>query len=141
MATFGFVVAGAYFAVFALALVWNATTYMVSGAAKTLRARQLPNEPAVDNPSCVVTLVHGTWARTARWTLPGSPLRQTVARAVPGPVLFSRFSSVGWRAMRRSNGEGTEALPAVSSDYFSHRSRHAVRCARNLARQENAADA
>jgi pimeloyl-ACP methyl ester carboxylesterase len=39
----------------------------------------------------VVTLVHGTWARGARWTQPGSHLRRAIEESVPGPVTFEVF--------------------------------------------------
>lgn len=56
------------------------------------RAWRTPN--TVTEPSqpvdavASVFLVHGTFARNAAWTLPGSALRETVARAVDGPVAF-----------------------------------------------------
>lgn len=91
MPTLGIIVAGAYFAVFALALLWNGVTALLAASARALRARQLHDEPSVDHPACVITLVHGTWARRAAWTFPGSPLRQRVSGAALGPVAFKRF--------------------------------------------------
>jgi pimeloyl-ACP methyl ester carboxylesterase len=86
-----FVIAGAYFAVFVLALLWNVVTYVVTGIAAALRARQLPNDVPSSEPSIIITLVHGTWARRAMWTLPGSPLCRTLVHAADAPVLFQRF--------------------------------------------------
>ena len=85
MSSLGFAVAGAYVAVFALALVWTAITSLLASLAARRRDRQPPEEAPVDEPSTVITLVHGTWSRRAAWTQPGSPLRRTgrVAESLP----------------------------------------------------------
>jgi hypothetical protein len=93
MPSLGFVIAGAYVAVFALALVWTATTSLLASLAARRRDRQPPEEAPADEPSTVITLVHGTWSRRAAWTQPGSPLRHTLSHAAAGPVVFQRF---GW---------------------------------------------
>jgi hypothetical protein len=91
MPSIPFVIAGAYVAVFALALLWNAVSYVVAAIAAGLRARHIATDAPSSEPGIVVTLVHGTWARRATWTAPGSPLRQTLLRAADAPVLFQQF--------------------------------------------------
>ena len=91
----GFLVAGAYVAVFVLALMWTAATFLLSSLATVRRDRQPPEDALPDHPVAVITLVHGTWARRASWTLPGSPLRRMLARASAGPVVFERFAWSG----------------------------------------------
>jgi hypothetical protein len=44
MPSIAFVIAGAYLAVFVLALLWNAATHLVEGVAALLRAQQVPDE-------------------------------------------------------------------------------------------------
>ena len=63
MPSITFVIAGAYLAVFVLALLWNAATYLFAGMAAILRQRHPPDEASSDAPASVITLVHGTWAR------------------------------------------------------------------------------
>jgi pimeloyl-ACP methyl ester carboxylesterase len=93
MPSIGFIIAGAYLAVFALALGWTATASLLASLAAKRRDRQPTEDAPVDEPSTVITLVHGTWSRRAAWTQPGSPLRRTLSRAAAGPVVFHRF---GW---------------------------------------------
>src|SRR5688572_33060066 len=91
----GFFVAGAYLAVFALALVWTATTSVLAHLAARRRDPPPPEDPLPEHPATVVTLVHGTWSRQAAWTLPGSPLRRTLSHAAAEPVVFQRFAWSG----------------------------------------------
>ena len=91
MPSIAVIIAGAYFAVFALALLWNAATNIIALTCSALHARRIPNEAPVFEPEIVITLVHGTWARHAMWTVPGSPLCATLSGAAGGPVTFQRF--------------------------------------------------
>jgi hypothetical protein len=43
-----------------------------------------------------ITLVHGTFARNAAWTRPGSALREHLETHLPGPVVYHRFRWSGW---------------------------------------------
>jgi hypothetical protein len=43
-----------------------------------------------------ITLVHGTFARNAAWTRPGSALREHLEAHLPGPVVYHRFRWSGW---------------------------------------------
>jgi hypothetical protein len=91
MPSIALIVAGAYFALFAVALLWNVVTGLVAGIGAAMRARQFPLDVPLSDPRVVVTLVHGTWARKTTWILPDSPLCQTLLRSVDAPVLFQRF--------------------------------------------------
>ena len=90
----GFLVAGAYVAVFALALAWTVAMSLLAYLT-AIRRDSHPAEDGPDDPATVVTLIHGTWARRAAWTLPGSPLRRVLSRAATGPLLFQRFAWSG----------------------------------------------
>jgi len=43
-----------------------------------------------------ITLVHGTFAKNAPWTKPGSPLREYLVEHLPGSVEFHEFPWSGW---------------------------------------------
>jgi hypothetical protein len=43
-----------------------------------------------------ITLVHGTFARNAAWTRPGSALREHLETYLPGRVVYHRFRWSGW---------------------------------------------
>jgi hypothetical protein len=43
-----------------------------------------------------ITLVHGTFARNAAWTRPGSALREHLEAHLPGRVVYHRFRWSGW---------------------------------------------
>jgi len=53
------------------------------------------NANAGDLPNAVITLVHGTWARRARWTRPGSTIQKHLSQAIPAPKLIVEFSWSG----------------------------------------------
>jgi pimeloyl-ACP methyl ester carboxylesterase len=89
------VIAGAYFALFLLALLWNLATSIIALARDALQSRTFPDQPPPLEPDVVVTLVHGTWARRAAWTLPSSPLCRTLSQAVRGRVAFEPFAWSG----------------------------------------------
>ena len=82
-------IAAAYFAVFALALLWVAVTTVIASIFAAFRARQFPNETSSPEAEVVITLVHGTWARRATWTVPGSPLCRTLSRATDASICVS----------------------------------------------------
>lgn len=52
-----------------------------------------------DSPEVVITLVHGTWARTADWTFAESELCSALTAEV-GNILFQRFCWSGRNSMR-----------------------------------------
>lgn len=87
-------IATTYLVLLVMALVWNCVTAVV-GVVR-LRAARKPSRQEVtpSEPRAVFTLVHGTWARSARWMEPDSELRQAVA-GISGPVRFERFAWSG----------------------------------------------
>lgn len=66
----------------------------------------------VDNPSCIVTLVHGTFAKNAPWTSPDSRLAERLEEAGLGPVQVRRFSWSG----RNSFGARRQAAATLTQD-------------------------
>jgi pimeloyl-ACP methyl ester carboxylesterase len=91
MPSIALTLAGAYFVVFVLALLWNVVIDLAAGISAAMRVRQFPPDAPSFEPRIVVTLVHGTWARRTTWILPDSPLCQTLVRAADASVLFQRF--------------------------------------------------
>lgn len=69
-------------------------------------------EPDPRAPRTVVLLVHGTWARNAAWTHPGSSIRTVIERCAPGPVLFLR---VAWGG-RNQFGSRQQATKSIERD-------------------------
>lgn len=56
----------------------------------------------VNTPDVVITLIHGTWARSAAWTLPSSPLSLALRKKLDSKrVLFFRF---GWSGKNSIKG-------------------------------------
>ena len=111
MPSLALIVAGAYLAVFMFALVWNLVLGVVAGISAAMRIRQLPNELPVSEPTIVVTLVHGTWARRTSWIFLDSPLCRTLRRAADAPVLFQRFTWSGRNSTSARRG-AVDALAA-----------------------------
>ena len=107
--TIAFILAGAYVAVLLAAVAWQVISLVARIAVdrlsrKTLQATELAVEPHV-----VVTLVHGTFARRADWTLPSSRLCRSILDRVHGPVRFEQFLWSGWNAVT-SRRRGVERL-------------------------------
>lgn len=75
------------------------------------RRRKFPAHELVGNPLAVVTLVHGTFARGAPWTQPGSALSRAVCEHFGGRVQLRRFDWSG-RNSFRARARGAEALAA-----------------------------
>jgi pimeloyl-ACP methyl ester carboxylesterase len=65
--------------------------------------------PTVPCAQAIVTLVHGTFARKAPWTLPGSPLCLALAEHFSGRVQLRRFDWSG-RNSFRARSAGVAAL-------------------------------
>ena len=75
-------------------MVWIAR---IAGA--LFSRRQVYEADSSVAPHVVVTLVHGTWARHATWTMPSSPLCRALCKAAHGPVRFERFLWSGWNTV------------------------------------------
>ena len=113
MPSIGLLIAGAYFVVFALAFLWNVMTTGIAAISARFRAGHMSDEAQEGDPEIVVTLVHGTWARRATWTMTGSELRSTLSRAANAPVAFQPFVWSGRNsisARRRAVKDLTEHL-------------------------------
>ena len=54
----------------------------------------------VSDPSAIVTLIHGTFARNAEWTQAGSRLCRTIERHFAGQVQLRRFDWTGRNSFR-----------------------------------------
>jgi pimeloyl-ACP methyl ester carboxylesterase len=89
------IITGAYFAVFLLALLWNGVIslikFLYSLARNQHEGLPIDNYQPPLEPEVVITLVHGTWARSAAWTLPSSDLCKALSERARGPVRFERF--------------------------------------------------
>lgn len=72
-----------------VALLWSCVEWLRSNIARRSRGEQ--HDGDCENPKTVVTLVHGTWARSAEWTLPGSDLCRAIDHSFPLGLLFVRF--------------------------------------------------
>src|SRR5262245_27464663 len=59
-----------------------------------------------------VWLVHGTWAKSARWTLDGSRLRKTLQEGLEGEVTFETFP---WTGRNRTFDRGEAARQLLDS--------------------------
>jgi len=99
MPSIAVVIAAAYLVLLVMALAWNCLTAVVGFVRVRTARRPVAHEAAADNPRAVFTLVHGTWARRARWMEPDSDLRKAVA-AVSGPARFERFVWSGSNSVR-----------------------------------------
>jgi pimeloyl-ACP methyl ester carboxylesterase len=62
------------------------------------RRRLPPADRFAAPPSHIAVLVHGTWSRSASWTLPGSALRRAVCETLGNSVMFARLS---WSGLNR----------------------------------------
>jgi len=79
------------------------------------RRRTFPAHALIGNPLAVVTLVHGTFARGAPWTQPGSALSKAVCEHFGQRVQLRRFDWSG-RNSFRARAKGAEALAADARD-------------------------
>lgn len=84
-----------YVALLVPAIVWG----LVRFGLQERPVRQPNSQPGPDalrgEPAAIVTLVHGTWGWRSPWLEEGSPLRDSIVRAVGGPVRFERFKWSG----------------------------------------------
>ena len=97
--TLALILAGVYGGVLLAAVAWQVIAWVVGIAVSRSRARSVQQTEPEIAPHLVVTLVHGTWARRAQWTLPSSPLCRSIVKAAHGPVRFEQFVWSGWNAV------------------------------------------
>src|ERR671921_38757 len=107
--TIALVLAGAYVAVLLAAVAWRIIAWAVRIAIDRFSQKPLQTTEVASAPHVVVTLVHGTFARRADWTLPSSRLCRSISAAARGPVRFEQFLWSGWDAVT-SRRRGVERL-------------------------------
>jgi pimeloyl-ACP methyl ester carboxylesterase len=84
--------AGGYLVIFLLAITFRALRGLSVLVASLFRDRSATVETDwLQNPSHIVILIHGTWARDAAWTLPHSALRRAFVEVLGERVLFTRL--------------------------------------------------
>lgn len=115
-----------YVCAFSIALLWQLTSFIASRFRKpSLEAFRFDDETPTE---VVVTLVHGTWARQAPWTSPGSPLCEGIRAAHPDRrVAFIPFPWSGRNtisARYRASVSLAAALEATAAKW--PRARHLV---------------
>lgn len=71
----------AYFGVLFAAMLWGLVRRAVVFVRDHLSHHELGSWSLPTEPSVVVTLLHGTWAQSATWVLPGSPLCRRLIEA------------------------------------------------------------
>lgn len=107
--TIAFLLAGAYVGVLLAAVAWQVIAWVARIAADRLSRKAVQATELAIEPHVVVTLVHGTFARRADWTLPSSRLCRRIVATVRGPVRFEQFLWSGWNAVT-SRRRGVERL-------------------------------
>jgi hypothetical protein len=109
------VLAGAYAGVLFAAFAWNAIVWTAQIAGGLLARKQAPHDDLSISPHIVVTLVHGTWARHAAWTLPSSRLCRTLCKEAQGPVRFERFLWSGWNTVTSRHRAVTRLIAQLAA--------------------------
>src|SRR5688572_22392534 len=107
--TIALLLAGAYVAVLLAAVAWQFIAWIARIAVDRLSRKAVHTTELAGEPQVVVTLVHGTFARRADWTLPSSRLSRSILDTVHGPVRFEQFLWSGWNAVT-SRRRGVERL-------------------------------
>ena len=107
--TIALILAGAYVGVLLAAVAWRVIAWAVRIAIDRFSRKPVQTTELASAPHVVVTLVHGTFARRADWTLPSSRLCRSISAAAHGPVRFEQFLWSGWNAVT-SRRRGVERL-------------------------------
>jgi Serine aminopeptidase, S33 len=97
--TIALILAGAYGGVLFAAVAWQAIAWAARIVVTRFSRRSVHTTELAIAPHVVVTLVHGTWARRAEWTMQSSPLCRSICKAAHGPVSFEPFLWSGWNAV------------------------------------------
>ncbi len=84
--TIALLLAGAYVGVLLAAVAWRLIAWAVRVAIDQFSRKPVQTTVLASAPHVVVTLVHGTFARRADWTLPSSRLCRSICAATHGPV-------------------------------------------------------
>ena len=107
--TIALLLAGAYVAVLLAAVAWQVIAWIARISVHRFLRKPTQIAELADAPHVVVTLVHGTFARRADWTLPSSRLCRSILDTMHGPVRFEQFLWSGWNAVT-SRRRGVERL-------------------------------
>ncbi|MFM0397268.1 lipase family protein [Paraburkholderia phytofirmans] len=75
---------------------WKAYITKLTRICDRKRATRSLEEDSCEQPSVVITLVHGTFARGSKWTKPGSKIRARIAAEIGGTVHFKVFKWSGF---------------------------------------------
>lgn len=74
-----------------LALLWNCAEWLLFRFVRAERGEEYIGD--LEHPQAIITLVHGTWSKSAQWTKPSSNLCQAILGTLPANLLIFRF---GW---------------------------------------------
>lgn len=107
--TLALLLAGAYVGVLLAAVAWRVIAWVVRITINQFSRKPAQTTELAIAPHVVVTLVHGTFARRADWTLPSSRLCRSISESAHGPVRFEQFLWSGWNAVT-SRRRGVERL-------------------------------
>lgn len=107
--TIALLLAGAYVAVLLAAVAWQVIAWIARISLHRFLRKPTQTAELANTPHVVVTLVHGTFARRADWTLPSSRLCRSILDTMHGPVRFEQFLWSGWNAVT-SRRRGVERL-------------------------------
>jgi pimeloyl-ACP methyl ester carboxylesterase len=107
--TIALILAGAYAGVLLAAVAWRVLAWTVRIAVDLRARKSAPAAESSNAPHVVVTLVHGTFARRAAWTMQSSPLCTTIRQTMQGPVRFEQFLWSGWNTVT-SRSKAVERL-------------------------------
>src|SRR5688500_10186500 len=97
--TIALLLAGAYVGVLLAAVAWRVSAWAVRIAIDRFSRKPIQTTELASAPHVVVTLVHGTFARRADWTLPSSRTCRSISAAAAGQVRFEQFLWSGWNAV------------------------------------------
>src|SRR5687768_2675308 len=86
--TIALIVAGAWVVVLVAAVAWQIIARVGRIAVNLSSRKSVQTAELAIAPHVVVTLVHGTFARRADWTLPSSRLCRSILETMHGPVRF-----------------------------------------------------
>ena len=107
--TIALILAGAYVGVLLVAIAWRVTGWAVRITLARLAGKSAHTADSPAAPHVVVTLVHGTFARRADWTIESSTLCRTIRETMHAPVRFERFLWSGWNTVT-SRSKAVERL-------------------------------
>jgi hypothetical protein len=94
------VLAVVYLVVTGLAILFILTARGFRGVFRRFKPQPSVTWPTPAHPEIVVTLIHGTWARSAAWVLPSSPLSKALVSAWGDRIALMPFLWSGGNTLR-----------------------------------------